>query len=340
MSNLIRVKMLQRDVGSRNCGDPQRKYTLEHQGCLFIMDGDCRDYDWLVVYEEVPRGGGSVVDEAEQLACPKEHTILVTSEPPTIKVYPSCYTRQFAHVLTTHPPEQLAHPNHHFSEGSLFWWAKYPLEEVFSMPDYEKTHDLSTVCSAKQQTHTLHQRRYNLVKYISEHIPELDWYGRGVKPLEKKCDALSPYRYHIAMENYIAPYHWTEKISDPLLGLCLTFYAGDPRLGDILPPESFIPIPADDPEEACRIIRTAIDNHEYERRLPAIREARRLLLEKYCYFSRVASVIHEAMATEQTPPQVTPCLIKGRHRLRRNPINAISGFLETLRCRKRLSAGN
>lgn len=341
---MIRIKVIWRKVGTVREGTASVPWSpcqpgtghspiFEHNGCRFIYDADCRDYDWLVAYDEVPRNAGSVKDECEDLACPREHTILVTMEPPTIKVYPTCYTKQFAYLLTTHTPFQMPHPNHRYSEGGPWWCADCALEELFSMPEYEKTCELGTVCSAKQQTHTLHRKRYNLTKYLSNHLPQMDWYGRGVKPLANKHEALFPYRYHVAMENYIAPYHWTDKISDPILGLCLTFYAGDPRLGEIFPPESFIPIPADDPAEACRIISEAVKNNEYEKRLPAIREARRLLIEKYNFYSQVAALVHEVQAAEKEPPAFVPFKLKGRHRLRRNPVNAITEAWEIIKVR-------
>lgn len=331
---MVRIKVVGRRIDDSILG---MLPSFEHNGCIFSANPDFKDYDWLVVYDEIYKTTKSISSEYVDLECPREHTILVTVEPPSIKVYPRSYTSQFEYVLTTHSPEQLPHPNHRYSEGGLWWCADYPLDEAFSMPEYEKTKCLSTVCSARQQTHTLHQTRYNLVKYISENVPELDWFGYGVIHLEKKYVALSPYRYHIAMENYIAPYHWTDKISDPLLGLCLTFYAGDPCLPEVFPADCYIPIPADNPEEACRIIKEAIANHEYEKRLPAIREARRLMIEKYNFYSRIAAVVHEAQAKEgDNPPAARPCRFKGRHLLRRNPINALAEVWETLKVKMAL----
>ncbi len=159
----------------------------------------------------------------------------------------------------------------------------------------------------------------------------MEWYGRGVKELNKKYEAQNDYRYTIAIENYVAPYHWTDKISDPLLSLCLAFYVGDPRLEEIFPAESFIRIPLDDYEEAYRIIRNAIDNNEYEKRLPAIREARRILVEKHNIYNRVAALIkqHHNEPTEPLPEK--PVLLKGRHRLRRNPLHLLTEAWELLK---------
>lgn len=308
--------------------------TFEIDGCRFIMDATCREYDWLVVFDDFPRKDmGSIIREAEPLACPREKTILVTQEPPSIKIYPQCYTRQYGYVLTTHLPQHLPHPHHRIGRGCVLWMADYTLEEAFSAPDYPKSKVLSTVCSAKQMKHTEHYHRYRLTRYIADHMPELDWYGRGVRPLNKKYEALNDYKYHIAVENYVRDYHWTDKISDPLLGLCLTFYAGDPKLGEVLPPESFIPIPLEDPEKALEIIRTAIANNEYEKRLPAIREARRRILEQYNFFRQVTATIHaheEAEARGIIPrAEKRPFTLLGRHAMRRRGFNALAEAWET-----------
>lgn len=321
---MIRIKVIQR-------GMDNAPRIIERAGCQFIYDAACREYDWLVVYDELPRNIGSICNEAEPLACPKERTILVTQEPPSIKIYPKCYTSQFGHVLTTHTPRQLPHRNHRYGEGCLYWCAGIPAEEAFRMPDYPKNKTIACICSAKQQTHTLHSKRYALVKYLAERIPELEWYGWGVKKLENKYDAQNDFRYTLAIENYVAPYHWTDKISDPLLSLCLTFYVGDPRLEEVFPAESFIRIPLEDHEAAYRIIKEAIDNNEYEKRLPAIREARRRLIETHNFFNTIAAIA-TAQQNEPAPPMPPkPYLLKGRHRLRKNPLNLLAEGWELLR---------
>lgn len=321
---MIRIKVTSR-------GSHGSKHTVERDGCVFIFDNECRDYDWMLVYDELPKKSGSITNETEPLSCPQEHTILVTQEPPSIKIYPKCYTSQFQYVLTTLTPKQLPHPRHEYGEGCLLWYAGIPMEEAFSQPDYPKSKCISTICSAKQQTHTLHKKRYNLIKYLSGRIPEMEWYGRGVRELKKKYEAQNDYRYTIAIENYVAPYHWTDKISDPLLSLCLAFYVGDPRLEEIFPAESFIRIPLDDYEEAYRIIRNAIDNNEYEKRLPAIREARRILVEKHNIYNRVAELIKQHHNEPTKPLPEKPVLLKGRHALRRNPINLLTEAWELLK---------
>ncbi len=305
-------------------------------GVEFTADEACRDYDWALVYDDFPRHCvGSIEHEREPLACPQENTILVTCEPPTIKLYTRPYVSQFGYVLSTHLPRYLVHPHRVHAPGCLLWIAGYSMEEALAMPEYEKTRVLSTVCSAKQQSHTMHQTRYEATRYLAEHLPEMDWYGRGVRELANKCDALSPYRYHLAAENYVGAHHWTDKISDPILGLCLTFYAGDPKLAEVFPEESFIPVPLGDKEATLAIVRESIRNNEYEKRLPALREARRLLVQKYNLFAQASRLINEV--TEQRRAAGLPEVgqgagqLRGRHRLRRNPFYAIEEGAAILR---------
>ncbi|MCH5285394.1 MAG: hypothetical protein J1E42_07325 [Akkermansiaceae bacterium] len=306
---------------------------FEWDGVRFVHDPACRRYDWLVVYDDMPKQSvGSICREVEPLACPPEQTILVTAEPPSIKLYPRCYTRQFGHVLTTHAPLYLPHPHRRYAEGSLRWMAGYTRAEVLSMPEYPKSKLLSTVCSSKAMRRTRHHERLGLIRHLSAHLPELEWYGWGMRPIKKKYHALNDYAFHIAIENYISPHHWTDKITDPLLALCLTFYAGDPLLTELLPEGSFIPIPLNDPDEALSIIhRTLTTPGVYEKHLPAIREARRLIITRYNLYSRCAGIIR---STPWRPGGGSSGgSIAGRHHLRRSLPNALQELGTLLRFR-------
>ena len=75
------------------------------------------------------------------------------------------------------------------------------------------------------------------------------------------------------------------------------------------------------------IIRKAMEDGEYEKRLPAIREARRLVLEKYNMFAQTAAVIHNHRETGTIRPGA---MLKGRHVLRKNPLHALRELTDTL----------
>lgn len=302
--------------------------TMVWDGVEFTCDPDCREYDWLVVYDELHRN-----HPVEELACPASHTILVTQEPVRIKVQARCYTRQFHYMLTTLDPKVVRHPGYRRAAGAIVWLNNRAPLENRACHEYAKDRVLSAVFSSKRQTHTLHAQRMAFLEYIEQRMPELERFGWSICRLEHKYEALDAYRYHIAIENYCQPYHWTEKLSDPILSLSLPFYAGDPKIAQILPPDCFIPIPLGDPPAALEIMRKAIDGNEYEKRLPALREARRLLCERYNLWSQVLQVIGEHELHPDARPEPKRTHIRERHQLRRNPLNLLSEGLELARVR-------
>ena len=292
----------------------------------FVYDPACADYDWLVVFDEMP------VDR-EILRCPRERTILCTWEPVSIKSYSKAYTRQFGHLLTNRPPEAENHPHYHLGRGYFIWF-------VHDIPNpgaaVGKPNVISAVCSSKQMRHTSHHDRFELVKALAAGVDGFDWYGKGVKPLDRKEDALVPYKYHVAIENHIAPHHWSEKFADAILCECLPLYAGDPTIGEIFPKDSFIPIPIDDPAEAVRIVKEAIAAGEYEKRREAILEAKRLILTKYNFWHQVVGVIEESSAESGSPeaeriPLLRSVIYARKELRKRNLIAALEDGWDHLR---------
>lgn len=295
----------------------------------FVRDPECTDYDWLVVYDEIPRKHKYI-----DVHCPREHTILVTQEPPVIKIHARCYTTQFRYMLTTHDPGICRHPGYRRGAGILTDKTGYPFEELAKFPERPKSKLISAVCARKLMTHTNHNKRHHLFEYLLANLPDFTWKGKNISPISMKYEALDDYKYHVAVENTVLDYHWTEKVTDSIMSLCLTFYSGDPKLEQVLPPESFIRIPIDDPPKALAIIQEAIANNEYEKRLPAIREARRLLVERYNLYQQILSVIaeHEDKYGVQPRP-AEPWKLYERHYMRRNPINLIGEGIHLLRGR-------
>jgi hypothetical protein len=272
----------------------------EWGNCRFSFDPDDGDYDWLVVYEDLrTTGKDGTRREQEMLACARRHTMFTTSEPSSIKHYGNTYASQFGCVLTSQERWALPHPDRIFSQAGLVWMygvgegREVSFDHMVAHPPAEKAHDLSMVFSPKRMRHTLHHRRFTFMQELMRLLPEMHVYGRGARPLDDKAEALDAYRYHVAVENYIGPHHWTEKLADSFLGMTLPFYAGCPNAVDYFPAESFIPIDMKDPAGAARIIRQAILDHEYEKRLPAIIEARRRVLFEYNLFAVLAREIEK-----------------------------------------------
>ena len=291
-------------------------------GVVFTSDPACRDYDWLVAYDDLLA--------AETLVCPVSRTILATCEPVSIKGYSRGFVRQFGHLLTNRPQEAERHPGWHLGRGYYKWFCGRTLAEARAMAWPEKTKEVSVVCSSKCMRHTRHGDRLRLIRHLSANLPGLDWYGRGVRPFGLKHEVMDPYRYQVVVENHIAPHHWTEKLTDAFLSGCLPFYAGAPDLADDFPREAFVPIPIDDPAAALDVIRTAVAAGEYERRREALAAARRLVLERYNFYAQVCEVIRSAGAGGQDGPEGR--VIRPRRAVRlRDPLSALEDAFGHLR---------
>jgi hypothetical protein len=338
--NQIRVKFVYRGQSDSNAAIWLRQFPQQKPvwgNCLFILDPTECDYDWLVVSDDLPiKQAGGKSSAVENLACPPQHTLFITREPSSISTYGSDFLKQFGYVLTGQEEWAIRHPGKIHSQPALRWYygaskgtggqQRIDYDYMTTHPPQNKTKLISTVCSAKQQKHTLHYQRVQFVEKLCREIPELDRFGLGVREINDKAEALDAYRYHIAIENHIAPHWWTEKLADSFLGLTLPFYFGAPNAADYFPAESFIPIDIRNFDESLRTIRTAIANNEYEKRLPAIQEARRRVLDQYNTFAVLSELIearHNPSAEKQQG-----CRIYSRHALRRNPIKAIRIGLE------------
>ncbi len=313
------------------------------QDCQFLFERDARDYDWLVVYDDVPPQAGASRQQAQEaLACPPARTLLVTTEPSSIKAYGRAFAAQFGHVLTSQPDWALPHPQRHYQQAANHWFYGSARERWMSYADMQagpalaaKTQLISTVYSSKRQWHTLHAQRFAFIAAMQQRLPEMVLFGRGAIPMDDKAEALAPFRYHLAVENHIAPHHFTEKLSDAFLGRCLPFYAGAPNADDYFPAGSYIPIDIRDPDGAARIIRRAIAEDAWQQRLPLIEEARQRVLQQHHLFAVIARIV---AASAGQPPRYEPATrtILSRHAWRKaHPLGAALHMLEKLYVRGR-----
>lgn len=301
--------------------------------CIFDFDVDCTEYDWLVVYQDLPPSGNFFTEE--KLCCPREKTVLITGEPSSITVFGKDYLKQFGVIITFQEPWAMRHPNVIFHHPGLIWYYGLPFDDgpyitwdqMDSMEPPEKTGLISTVCSQRTGNVTLHSTRVDFTWRLKEAIDELDIFGHGVLPMNDKADALSPYQFHVAVENHVYDHHITEKLPDAFLGFTLPFYHGAPNAADYFPKESFIPIDINDFERSREIISSHIANNEYKDRLPYIIEARRRVLEEQNLFGIVSSKIaqQDTTVTSGTMGKV----IRNRSTMRiKNPIAGLRSLSE------------
>ena len=99
---------------------------------------------------------------------------------------------------------------------------------------------------------------------------------------------------------------WTEKLADCFLCWSIPIYFGCTNLENYFPPQSFIQIDLDAPERALAIIKKEARPENWKRRLPALDEARRLVLTRYQLFPFLAEQIGKAgPLTDITRTKVT-----------------------------------
>jgi len=336
----IRVKYLYRGQSPENMLTLLRQFPGRNPvwgNCRFCFDKNERDYDWLVVDNDLPaRDGDDQKTAIEELACPAAHTLFITREPSSISTYGTDFLRQFGYVLTGQEDWAIRHPGKIHSQPALRWYyGDTSRNGNIDMRDYdyiashvpeEKTRMVSTVCSTKAQKHTMHYKRVQFIERLCAELPELDRFGEGVREVHDKAETLDDYKYHIAIENHVCDHWWTEKLSDAFLGHTLPFYHGAPNAADYFPGDSFIAIDINDFDRSLKIIKDALAGNEYEKRIEFIREARRLCLEKYNTFATLSEIIEKRH--DPTIKASPGKLIRGKHALRSNPVKAARIGLE------------
>lgn len=287
----------------------------------FVLDAEAREYDWLVVYDDLPRRGDERLPlRVEEVACGRARTALITYEPSSIKYFGRDYTDQFGMVLTSQDAAALPHTNRRDMPpvGRWFYGGVDEMRAHPSVPD--KPDLLSVFGSKKQQKHSLHLRRFEFLNTLMHELGDIiSVYGSGYQRVEHKAEGMDSFKYHIAVENHIGAHHWTEKLSDAFLGYCLPFYAGCPNAAAYFPEDAFIPIDIRDTASACATIRAAIADNAFEKRLPAIIEARRRVIEDYNLGNMIAKhVIDQEERLDEV--SVGAAQIYSRHALMRSSL--------------------
>jgi hypothetical protein len=168
----------------------------------------------------------------------------------------------------------------------------------------EKT--LSTIQSTKYKD-LGHIKRIKFLKYLEKKGGiNLDIYGRcsslnfknykGELPTHNRNKGILPYKYTFHAENNSIHNYYTEKIIDAILGECLIFYNGCPNINEYINENAYIWLDLEDFEKDYHIIKSAIENNEWEKRLPYIREAKNKILDSLQFFPRLEKIINDYRA--------------------------------------------
>ena len=282
----------------------------------FCLDDSMEEADFWVVQ-------GKGVREVQTCRVAPENTILLTTEPHSVLVYPQRYIDQFGLVVSCQ--QQMRHRNVIYGPAILPWFVGYKpntSSDKDTVPYiYTKDYDsllvgslpskprlLSVITSNKAFTRG-HLDRIKFVEKLKAHFgDQIDIFGRGFRPFDDKWDVLYPYKYHIAIENSSEPYYWTEKISDCYLTGTFPIYHGCTNLADYFSREAFEPIDIRRPEQAISIIEQVIGQQRYEQSLPVLEAMKQRVLGEYNMFEYTARLCDQ-MNPDAPKQQVSiyPC---------------------------------
>ena len=185
------------------------------------------------------------------------------------------------------------------------WQVRRSIDELRRTRVEDKPRSLSWITSNAKRIPG-HLYRMDFLERLRGKL-EFDLYGRGFRPIADKWPALAPYRYSIAFENTFAPYYFTEKLMDCFVAETMPIYFGSPSIGQFFPPESMLVLDPETPNVAGEIA-ALVKSDLWLRRKDAILEAKRLVLEEYNLFARLARFVKEQSAppAPAVPMTITP----------------------------------
>jgi hypothetical protein len=257
----------------------------------YTFSTDCTGaYDWLVVYSAWP-------DVALLTSVPRGRRIFVAGEPESFHRYQPRFLEQFGTIITTqrgtrHPGAIYMQPGINWFAGVRFQTGSERFKSVLDFSDFQagnpaKTKLCSVVCSNNAVTRG-HRLRIEFVEQLKQEFgDQIDFFGRGTRTMADKDDALSDYRFHIALENSVHQDYWTEKLADPFLRGCYPIYSGCPNLNDYFPEGSYARIDLDKPQRAMSTIRDVLISGVDHSSLELRQEAKRRVMYNYNIFAEL-----------------------------------------------------
>ena len=163
---------------------------------------------------------------------------------------------------------------------------------------------ISSICSSKYFDPG-HIKRIDFMKYIESkddplvqlHIYNEDnthkfkSYKGTARPSDDKEKGILPYKYYFMCENNVEKNFITEKLWEPILCESLCFYWGCPNVSDYINPLAYVQLDMNDYEASFQIVRSAIRDNLWEKRLSVIKEEKKKVLDKYNFFPTLENII-------------------------------------------------
>ena len=226
-----------------------------------------------------------------RVRCPKENIWAIMQEP-YLRGHSDWMVEgheSFSKVFTHYKPYDS--DKYVTSHPAIPWYVNKTYDQLISLDIPSKTKKLSWVVGNATDLPG-HFKRLSFLRSLKQDASvDIDLFGRAVEYIEDKWDGLASYQYSLAVENSSNPDYWTEKLADCFLTWTVPIYYGCTNLECYFPKESFIRIDIEHPEESLAKIRRIINEDNWEKYIPALEEARNLVLNRYQLFPHIKDMI-------------------------------------------------
>lgn len=219
--------------------------------------------------------------------CNKKFGLLIESEAIVPSDYKNVYNKREViseyTALFTHSYRLLErYPNAKFMPGSGVWYGSDAGGGAIDKEQYKKkTKNISLISSDKTMC-DLHYYRKNMAFHYKK-TGLVDTYGTfDGGAMIKVGDSLTDYRYSIAIENFISPYYFTEKIMNCFASMTIPIYVGATEIEKFFNIDGIIKIDVMDFSDLDKKIRRCC-KEDYEERIEAVIDNFNRVQKYICY---------------------------------------------------------
>lgn len=301
---MYKILLLTRGDGKLDLRQTPKGLGIFNGKYQFYINEPIEDPDFLVIR-------GKALAEKSLFNIARSNTILLTSEPYSVLSYPLKYCKQFGVVCSCQ--EEIKLPNVVHTPAMLPWFVGVEFGkngqssvrlnyEDIKESHPQKTKLISVITSNKAFTQG-HLDRLRFVEKLQNYYgDQIDVFGRGYHDFADKWDVLSPYKYHIAIENSSSKYYWTEKLSDCYLAGTYPFYYGCKNVNDYFPEDALTRLDIYNPEQAIECINKVIENKTFSIKQKELLLCKKLVMENYNMFNYIVDICSKLDA--QSPKEV------------------------------------
>ncbi|VEP13813.1 conserved hypothetical protein [Hyella patelloides LEGE 07179] len=226
-------------------------------------------------------------DLIQNYRIPKEKIIFLLREPPLEEVVER---NKLNYQAASHYCSYISGPDNDAPTPDYMpaiWYVGHSFDELASGKIPEKVKPCSWITSGISRTEN-HRRRLAFLEMLQESTVEFDLYGRRLPQwadscgvVENKWNAMAPYYYNLAIENYADNnLYVSEKLWDSILSWCLPIYYGGSAADKLLPEGSFLRLPSMDEKGIAYIQEVTSSLDAWHEAKDKIAEARQIILHE------------------------------------------------------------